>query len=175
MTLAGALMLSARSGPAAIGEANRSMTIRIDPRAAGTGLFIGLMFGVCNVSIREASLSLGGDAVMLRAAVTVVVVTAFQVVLIGAWLAWREKGFLAGIWGNRAQAAFIGAASALGSICWFTAFTLANASYVIAVGQIEAVFAILVSWLYFRERLRAIDFAGIAIIVAGVLLLRLAG
>ena len=69
---------------------------------------------------------------------------------------------------------FIGATSAVGSICWFTAFALQNASYVRAVGQIEVVFTLLASAIYYRERISALEYAGIALTVVGVLLFRLA-
>jgi drug/metabolite transporter (DMT)-like permease len=39
----------------------------------------------------------------------------------------------------------------------------------------EVVFGLLISVLYFRERLTPLDFAGIAVVVAGILLFRLAG
>jgi drug/metabolite transporter (DMT)-like permease len=68
---------------------------------------------------------------------------------------------------------FIGVTSTLGSIAWFTAFALQNASYVRAVGQVEVVFTLLISVLYFRERINPLELAGIAATVAGVLLFRL--
>jgi drug/metabolite transporter (DMT)-like permease len=68
---------------------------------------------------------------------------------------------------------FIGVTSAVGSIAWFTAFTLQNASYIRAVGQIEVVFTLLISVLYFRERISSLELAGIAATVAGILLFRL--
>ena len=61
----------------------------------------------------------------------------------------------------------------IGSICWFTAFALQNASYVRAVGQIEVVFTLLVSGLYYRERISASEYAGITLTVLGVLMFRL--
>ena len=68
---------------------------------------------------------------------------------------------------------FIGTTSAIGSICWFTAFALENASYVRAVGQIEVVFTLLVSALYYRERISVSEYAGIGLTMLGVLLFRL--
>ena len=79
------------------------------------------------------------------------------------------------VWAARGRAAWMGLASLGGSVGWFTAFTLQNAAYVFAVGQIEVVFSVLISWLYFRERLTRLDLLGIAVVVAGVLLFRLAG
>lgn len=68
---------------------------------------------------------------------------------------------------------FIGLTSALGSIAWFSAFALQNASYVRAVGQVEVVFTLAISRLYFQERITALELAGIAVTVAGVLMFRL--
>ena len=74
---------------------------------------------------------------------------------------------------NRRISAFIGLTSAVGSIGWFSAFALQNASYVRGVAQIEIVFTLLISWLYFRERLTALEYAGIVVTVLGVLMFRL--
>ena len=65
---------------------------------------------------------------------------------------------------------FVGVTSAVGSICWFTAMTIQNASYVKAVGQIETAFTLAISYLYFNERLNGSELLGIMVIVAGVLL-----
>ena len=77
------------------------------------------------------------------------------------------------MWPVRGIASFIGLTSALGSIGWYSAFALQNASYVRAVGQIEAVFTLTISWLYFREKITRLELAGIAATVAGVLMFRL--
>jgi drug/metabolite transporter (DMT)-like permease len=98
-----------------------------------------------------------------------------QTVALGLWLGWKEPAVFSAIWPNRRIIGFIGLTSALGSIGWYTAFALQNASYVRAVGQIEVVFTLLVSWLYFRERLTALEYTGMAVTVAGVLMFRLAG
>lgn len=54
----------------------------------------------------------------------------------------------------------------LGSVGWFTAMTLEQASYVRAFGQIEFVFALLVSTRFFRERYTRKELVGIALIAA---------
>ncbi len=174
LTLAGALALSAPQAAGVGGDAPRSGAL-IDMPAIRTGLFVGLMFGLCNLMIREATLVLGGGDALQRGGLTVATVTALQVVMLGLWLAASEPGFLAGIWRNRAISAFVGVTSAVGSICWFAAFAMTNASYVMAVGQVEAVFSVLISTFYFRERLSALDVLGMAVIVAGVVLFRVAG
>jgi len=59
----------------------------------------------------------------------------------------------------------------LASIGWFTAFTLQNASYVRALGQIELLFTFLVTTRVFRESVSRLEYAGCAMIVSGILVL----
>jgi len=66
-----------------------------------------------------------------------------------------------------------GAAGFAGSMCWFWAYSLALVAYVRAVGQIEAVFSVLVSIYIFREAQVRRQIPGIAIVTAGILLVLL--
>lgn len=150
-------------------------TEHVDAHSVRVGLFIGMVYGICNLAIREAALSLDSGEALLRGAATVVTVTGMQAIGLGAWLAWREPGFLSTIWQERRTSLFVGVTSAIGSISWFGAFAITNASYVMAVGQVEAVFSILISVAYFRERIAGLELAGIAVVVAGILVFALAG
>jgi drug/metabolite transporter (DMT)-like permease len=134
------------------------------------GLITALCFTFSYLFLREASLSLGDHGFLVRAAWTVVAVTTMQVILLGLWLLWREARGLIDMLRGWRLAVFIGLTSALGSISWFTAMTLQNASYVRAVGQVEIIFTLAISYLYFKERFNAAELIGIAVIVLGVLL-----
>ena len=134
------------------------------------GLASGFSFCLSYLFLREASLSLESAGFLMRAACTVVVVTGLQVIFLGLWLAAREPRGLAAMFPEWRLCSFIGFTSALGSICWFTAMTIQNASYVKAVGQVETIFTLMISYLYFREKLNPAEFIGIAVIVAGVLI-----
>jgi len=57
----------------------------------------------------------------------------------------------------------------LGSWGWFAAFSLANAAYVFAVGQIELIFSILIGWLWFREKLRTREFVGMILLTGSIM------
>ncbi len=176
VTLAGALMLSGpRGGGQEISKLAPTWRAILMTKPVRFGLIIGFLFGVCNLTLREASLSLGEASPFARAAVTVATVTAMQTVTLGAWLHVKERGFLAGIVKHWRISALIGLTSAVGSICWFTAFSLTNASYVRAVGQIEAVFGLIASIYYFRERITQRDLLGIALTLAGVVMFRVWG
>lgn len=175
LTLSGAVALTFERQGLGLAHARAgSWRDLFDWPSVRTGLFIGLMFGVCNLAIREATLSLHTDDALVRGAVTVTTVTVLQVASLGLWLVLREPAFIAGIRNNLALSSFVGLTSALGSIGWFAAFAMTNASYVMAVGQIEVVFGLLISVLYFKERLTNLDFVGIAIVVSGIMLFRMA-
>jgi drug/metabolite transporter (DMT)-like permease len=57
----------------------------------------------------------------------------------------------------------------LGSLGWFVAFALQNATYVRSVGQIELVFTVLVSTLIFRERPTRRELTGIALLAVSII------
>ncbi|WP_397541285.1 EamA family transporter [Roseovarius salis] len=148
---------------------------RLFNRAAGLGLASGALFAVSAVAYRGATLEVGSDDAFLRAAVSVSAVTLAQSLAMAGWLAWREPGQLARVWQARRRAVWIGITSLGGSVSWFTAFTLQNAAYVFAVGQVEVVLSLLASVLVFRERVTRRELGGIALLTASILLLVLAG
>jgi uncharacterized membrane protein len=58
--------------------------------------------------------------------------------------------------------------SFVGSIFWFLAFAIGNVIYVKAVGQIEMVFALLISHFYLKEKHSKREFAGIFLTIFGI-------
>ena len=144
---------------------------RILNRAAGLGLLSGVFFAISAVGYRGASLALGHGDTVLRAGVTLAIVTASQTAALGLWLAWRERGQIALVVRAWRVAGLVGLTSMIGSFCWFSAFTLQNAAYVNALGQIELIFSIAASALFFRERISAREYAGIALLGLGILVL----
>ena len=131
-------------------------------------------FSVSYLTLREAALVIGEGSFLWRGGWTVVIATAMQTVIVGAYLARVEAGLFAKLKPDLKLATFIGVTSAIGSIGWFTAFALQNASYVRAVGQIEVVFTLLIAALYFREQVRPMEYLGIALTLVGVVMFRLA-
>jgi len=145
-------------------------------RGAWMGLASGALFGISAVCYRGASLSLEtGGGVFLRAGFTLLCVIVFQSLVMTLYLFLREPGELAAVRGVWRPALLVGASGAFASVGWFTAMTMANAAYVRAVGQLELVFALAASWLFFRERISLLEFGGIAAVVFGVVLLVMQG
>jgi uncharacterized membrane protein len=120
---------------------------------------------------RGASLSLDSGDFLIRAAFTLAIVTVFQSVVMALWLSWREKGQVQAVLRSWRVTALVGLTGVLGSFGWFMAFTLQNAAYVKALGQIELVFTFLASWLVFKEKSSSREITGIVLVVASILVL----
>jgi len=143
-------------------------------RASGLGLMSGFLFGISAIGYRGASLSLPVEDAILRAGFTLAVVTACQTLIMAAWLSARERGEIVRVLRNWRVGGLVGLTSAIGSFCWFTAFTLQNAAYVKALGQVELIFGFLTGILVFRERTTQREIRGITLIALGILVLVLA-
>jgi drug/metabolite transporter (DMT)-like permease len=171
VTVAGVIAISiGRVGLGKLGTGEMTLTQALVAKPTLVGLATGFFFCLSYLFLREASLGLGQGGFLYRAAWTVVIVGIMQVAAVGAWLAASEPSAFRRLPGVIWPCLFIGLTSAIGSIGWFTAMTLENASYVKAVGQVEVVFTLTISALYFRETINRLELFGIAVIVAGVLL-----
>jgi drug/metabolite transporter (DMT)-like permease len=140
-------------------------------RTAAIGIASGTLFGLAAVAIRTASLELGGPNFLIQASFTLAVVIALQTAVMLAWLLVSDRPKLAAIrhaWRPALATGFFGATASLG---WFAAMTLQQAALVKAVAQVEIVFTVAASLLFFREKINGREIAGTVMIVAGILLL----
>lgn len=135
------------------------------------GLASGLFLGASVVFFRGAALELEYDGFVMAAAYTLAVSVVIQTILMGLYLLWREPGQMTDVLKNWKWSLAVGVAGVLGSVAWFTAFTLENAALVRAVGQIELVFTFAFSALIFREKSTKLEIAGILLVVVGILLI----
>ncbi|QAX30381.1 DMT family transporter [Leisingera sp. NJS204] len=166
--LAAVLVLS--RAPDATGAWWRHLT----NRAAQLGLGSGVLFAFSAVSYRGASLQLGDLEPVFRAGVTLAAVVSLQTLFMTVWLGVRDRGELARVWAARRVAVWVGLTSMGGSFCWFWAFTLQNAAYVKAVGQVELLLSLLASVLFFKEKVTGRELAGMALLIVSILVLVLA-
>ena len=140
-------------------------------RAALLGLSSGALFAVSAVMYRGASLVVQLDDPLARAAVTLSAVTAMQMSAMAVWLKFFEPGQIRAVWDARKIALWVGLLSMAGSFCWFTAFTLQNAAYVKAVGQVELILSLIASVIVFRERISRREWIGMGILLISILIL----
>jgi drug/metabolite transporter (DMT)-like permease len=135
------------------------------------GLTCAAFVGGSVVFFRGASLALEHDNVAMSAAYALAVSLLVQTLLMGAYLRWREPGELTRVIRHWRWAGAVGVTAVLGSIGWFSAFTLENAAHVRALGQIELVFTYIATTLVFREHVNWRETLGMVLVVVGILLL----
>ncbi|MEM8691207.1 MAG: DMT family transporter [Pseudomonadota bacterium] len=140
-------------------------------KAAGLGVASGLLFAVSGVCYRGASLEISLEDPIARSSLTLACVTAMQGTAMALWLRWREVGQITAVWTARRLAVLVGLMSMAGSFGWFTAFTLQNAAYVKAVGQIELVLSLFASLVVFREKIVLREWLGMIVLICSILLL----
>lgn len=162
---AGVLLLS--DPPEAVGP----WRVRIFNKAAGLGILSGLLFAFSGTGYRGASLSLGDGDVFYRAIVTLAFVTAFQTAIMAAWLVWREKGEITRVLLAWRVAGLVGLTSMIGSISWFTAFTLQTVALVNAVGQVEMILSLMAATLFFKETISKREWQGLGFLGVSIVML----
>lgn len=139
------------------------------------GLSCAAWLGLSVVFFRAASLSLHLDQILMAAAFTLAVALVLQTLIMGILLALRESDELKNIFIYWRPASLVGVSGGLASIGWFSAFSLQNATYVRALGQIELIFTFALTIFLFREKVSQAEIVGIVLIIGSIILLLLRG
>jgi drug/metabolite transporter (DMT)-like permease len=137
------------------------------------GLTCGAFLGLSVVFFRAAALSLEHADFVMAASYTLAISVVLQTIMMGAYILWKERSTLREVMVCWKPATMVGLAGMLTSAGWFTAFTLQNAAYVRALGQVELLFTFVVTVFFFREKTTKLEIIGIILVVLGILLLML--
>jgi drug/metabolite transporter (DMT)-like permease len=143
--------------------------------AALWGLGSGAAFALAAVAFRGATQQTTTASPVLAAASTLLVAQLLQTLMLGGYLLAREPRVVRAVltlWRPSLFAGFMGAAASAG---WFTAFALSTAAHVRTLGLVELVFSYAISLKLFRERFTRRELAGMALLVAGLVLVTLRG
>jgi drug/metabolite transporter (DMT)-like permease len=167
LATAGVVMLSLPRSPAGV-LADRTTG---GWAAALYGLGSGAGFAFSAVGYRGAALQLPDASAWLIGGWGVLWAQAVQSLLLGGWLAWRSPQSLRATATAWRVSTIAGAAGALASIGWFTAFALTSAANVRTLGMVEVVFSYLVSRRLMQEKLSRAEQAGLLLVLAGLLAL----
>ena len=138
------------------------------------GLACAAWLGMSVVLFRAASLSLNLESFMVAAAFTLLIVLIMQIAIMTVLIGIREPAQLTKVMTHWRPAMLVGISGGLASIGWFSAFTLQNATYVRALGQIELIFTFVATLLFFREKVARAEIAGILLIIAAIIIILLA-
>jgi drug/metabolite transporter (DMT)-like permease len=170
LATAGVVLLSLPARQPAAGWWSREAWVG---RAAWWGLASGAGFAFSAVGYRGAALQLPDVSPWLAGGWGVLWAQAIQSLLLGGWLAWRSPQSVRATAAAWRVSVVAGAAGALASIGWFTAFALTTAANVRTLGMVEVVFSYLVSRRLFREKLATMEQFGLGLVVLGLMALGL--
>ena len=133
----------------------------------------GAFLGFCTVCYGAAMKEMIGGSLLNNAIYAAAIGVTIQAVCFGLYLyvakrnefiasfiCWRG-GAMAGVW------------AAITSICWFAAFANHEVAPVRAVGQVELLFSIGFSVLYFRERVSRSELAAMALLALSIVMVLL--
>ena len=138
------------------------------------GLTTCLILGLSVVYFRAAALSLENFSSNFDKAITTLFFGLFiQTAVVTSYLLIFEKSEFKKFYQNKVEICFTGLAGFLATLSWFFAFTLIQASFVRAVGQIEILFSYMSSKYLFKEKITFIEIIGIIIFISGSTLLLL--
>jgi drug/metabolite transporter (DMT)-like permease len=163
VAVAGVLILTLKPGT------GRQMVTGLGP--ALMGLAAGLCFGLAAIGFRGGITALPEGGFLIRALTILALSLTFQTAVLLVWLAARDRAALTGtiaVWKPSLAAGFLGA---LASAFWFVGFSLTSAANVRTLALVEVVFALAVSRLFFGQRTTSRQALGIAVLLAGVILL----
>jgi len=159
----------AMAGVALISIKPQALTGGLKP--ALLGLSSAALFAASAIGYRGAILSLHQTSFVLGATFSLAAGLTLQTVLLLAWLLLfrrRTLSAILGLWKPSLAAGFTGAAA---SQFWFLAFALATAASVRTLALVEVLFAQGVTRFVFRQRTTLREAAGIALLVAGAVLI----
>ena len=139
------------------------------------GIVCGLFFAIASLTIRKATLMLGMEDFLFRAALTMIFMLTMQTVAMCLFVLVTNPAQYLIVWQNFKVCLLVGITSVMGTIGWATAFTLEQAAYVKSLAQVEFVFTLAASYWFFKERSSPKELCGIALVVLGIILLVLFG
>lgn len=137
---------------------------------AGFGLVAGLGLALTTLLIRQSSLALNSD-LLLSAALTLTFMITVQTLFSLVYVYLQDKQQVQFMIQQWRLCLFVGVTSVIGSIGWFTAASFQNAAYVKALGQVEFFITLFITYRIFKEKISLIEYLGMGLIIASVVIL----
>ena len=135
------------------------------------GVFCGIFLGLSSV-LYKASLDNISGVFLYKKVITLSCFALFlQTIVMGSYIFFFSKENLIKliyIWKKGLPVGFFGCSA---TFFWFYAFSLTDATYVRAVGQLEIVFSLAISYLFYKEKITIIELLGIIFICVSILAL----
>ena len=136
------------------------------------GVSCGIFLGLSSVLYKVALDSVAIDLIYKKVIVLSFLALAIQSVLFGAYIAnTDEKKNLEKLFNSWKKGLPVGFFGCSATFCWFYAFSLVDATLVRAVGQLEIVFSVLMSYIFYKERITGFELIGMRLITISILAL----
>ena len=136
------------------------------------GVSCGIFLGLSSVLYKVALDSVAIDLIYKKVIVLSFLALAIQSVLFGAYIAnTDEKKNLEKLFNSWKKGLPVGFFGCSATFCWFYAFSLVDATLVRAVGQLEIVFSVLMSYIFYKERITGSELIGMSLITISILAL----
>ena len=136
------------------------------------GVSCGIFLGLSSVLYKVALDSVAIDLIYKKVIVLSFLALAMQSGIFGTYIviADEKKNLdkLFNIWQKGLPVGFFGCSA---TFCWFYAFSLVDATLVRAVGQLEIVFSVLMSYIFYKERITGFELIGMSLITISILAL----
>jgi len=135
------------------------------------GLLSGLFFAMTAVAVKKSLIFLEAGQLFMKPVFALTFSYSLEVALLLPIIFLKRRDELSGVLKDPRIPFFIGVFSAFGSFFWVFAYALAYVAYVTIVGKVEFILITLISIFYFKERVYKNELLGMAIMVAGTILL----
>ncbi len=140
-------------------------------RMIAGGVAAGGLFGLSAIAFRGCIEALGDGNFVIRSLTGLVASLAIQSLLLGIWLACRDRPAFMGSLREWRQSLAAGALGASASACWFMAFSLTPAANVRTLALVEMPVAAWLSRRLTGKPLEIYQIVGLVVVTAGVALL----
>ena len=136
------------------------------------GVSCGIFLGLSSVLYKIALDNVTSDLIYKKVLILSFLALAFQSAIFGIYILVTEgtqntlKLML--IWKRGLPVGFFACAA---TFCWFYAFSLVDATLVRAVGQLEIVFSVFLSVIFYKERITGVELIGMSLITISILAL----
>ena len=142
-------------------------------KGALLGLASGAAFAIASVGYRGAMLTFADTPPWLAGAYGLVWAQTIQTLLLGSYLAARDRGGLVKVMKDWRVSSLAGLFGALASMGWFTAYAMRSAVDVRIVALVEVLYSYAVSRRLFKEPVTAVELLGMVLVVGGIVLVSL--
>lgn len=135
------------------------------------GIASGGLYGLSSIAFRGAIEAMPSGGFLVRSLTALVLTLILQTMLLGSWLALRDRAAFSGSLREWRSSLGAGLMGAIASSCFFTAFSLTPAANVRTLALVELPLAALLSGRLTGKSAAPHELAGMGIVMAGVALL----